>query len=341
MNKLIKFSWRDQIFFVKIPKETISLYLHSIGLGNATDEAFHSSRAWYNLANLIKVELSNIIGNIKLVTIIEIKDDQALNETFPLSFSCDSLENVSFSIQGTNLQKIIDLYYASQLKLDKIDKTEKLLESIYHKYQIDIVQKTDNLIHQERFIACKIELNGYIERLYISTTFAEYIYKKCYPCYVPFDHSTYNLTLIRNIINLWLRTTLKTHNLTVIATSLTQLPVKKYSLAIIKNDDFSERIFFPINSHLLAILKTDFTTVAHNNKNNEKKVISPQQKMTFNVTKYLFNLSMNQLRSLKVNDVILLAKDEIIDGIRISCGNKNLSAAIVNDNKIIINSTQG
>lgn len=336
MTKLIKYAWHQKIFFVEISKETLSLYLHSIGPGDTNNEAFHLSLALYNLANLIKLELANILNGITLVAITQVNNHSLLNETFQLSLNCNGID-INFCIHGTGLQGIIDLYYASKIHLEKINKIEHLLETIYHKYQIDIVKDTNSGISQERFVSCKTVHNGYFERFYISIQFAEYIYKKCYPHYVPFDCSTYNLTLIRNIINLWFRTTLKIQDLTIVAITLTTLPVKQYNAAVIKNDDFLEKIFFQVDSSLFATLKTDFTALANKDKNNEN-VISLQQKLNFNVTKYLFNLSINQLKNLKINDVILLTEGEIMDGVKISCGNKYLSADIVGENKLIVRS---
>lgn len=334
MHKIIKFKWQNEVFIVDIPVGTISIYLHALGI--STNNIFEETLAIYNLANLIKTEFMRIFTGITFVGIMPATTQLENQQSLDIDLTFTPMTQMRFRLFANNITEISNMYYAAKINLEKIYACENAKETVYNKYHLTLLREFSPAHTGEHFIACKIHYNNNFEYIYFSVAFAEYIYNKRYPHYIPFVSNNYHLTLIANILNLWFVTVLKIHDVTVIAISLVKIPVKKYNAVIIKSNNFSNKIFFAFNSPFLIKLKANFTTKIVIDHEAEAKIMPSQQKINFNLIKGILNLTLQQLKNIKVNDIILFAPQDLRHEVKIAYGKNFIQADILDNNKIVI-----
>ena len=336
-HKTLKVKYKNNLFYIKISEEIFSVYLEMIGCGTANPDEFTLNLAFYNLSNMVMLALKQVFNEIKLNEIMHTEPNLDSDEIFELILQCGELANVKIFIFGNNIEEIQGIYYTKSLNLEQIASTLSLKEHVYNKYALEFTPKYLHHFSEEKFVRGSFSFNNKIENIYFKVSLANFIYNTYYPNCMPFTSDSYHLAIISNLINLWLRLKLKLSNLTVLSTAVTFMPVNKYSVLLI--EDLSEKIFFEDNSIIVSQLKNKYTKEKASKEEAEPAdfLLPKTQKISVSVLKYIFNLSLKQLKSLKVNDIVLLTKHESKNNDFLYCKpQKYIKYENVGENKIKI-----
>lgn len=310
MNK-IRLQWQHVIFYAEIPPALLELYLSSIGVADKKSQKFYLYLAIFNLTRIVSLELSQIFPGCKVGS-IEAHDSDQLFDTHKLTLDLASevLGKFTLVLSGDDLTSLEQAYYAKNLNLEKHSATNKTFTTSFEKYTLQVYPP--KLIHNSnKLLCCTISHKDNLENVYFSVSFAEYLYQKSYPKFIPFKCSSFHLQIVANIINLWLRTQIKQYNTTISAIKLAKIPVMYYNPGLVSSEDFADNMYFREDSAIIKELR--LASQSHAQQPNDENALLDldQQAVSLPVVKCFFEFSLEQLQQIKTGDILLLTENEI------------------------------